>query len=180
MLSAFCADSRIILAHEEIAEKTNEIPTAQALFSQLGLSDCIFTFDALHCQEKTLKIAQATGNEVIVQVKENQPTLFQDCQTITQTQPPTAVYQEPVTKAHNRIECRKVEVFIQPSRTHAAKWSLVEAVVKVDRHRAVFDTKSKCWQPSDETAFYISTAVLSAQAFCTGIRGHWGIENRDH
>ena len=180
VLSAFWADSRIILAHEEIAEKTNEIPTAQALFTQLGLLDCIFTFDALHCQEKTLDIAHATGNEVIVQVKENQPTLLQDCQTLAQTQPPAAVYQEPVTKARNRIESRKVEVFTQPSLTHADKWSLVEAVVKVDRQRLVFDTKSKEWEPSDETAFYISTTVLSAQEFCTGIRGHWGIENSDH
>lgn len=179
VLSAFWADTRLILAHAEIAEKTNEIPTAQALFTQLGLSDCIFTFDALPCQEKTLDIAHATGNEVIVQVKENQPTLLQDCQTIAQTHPPAAVYQEPVTKARNRIESRQVEVFTQPSLTHAAKWSLVKAVVKVDRQRLVFDTQSKCWQPSDETAFYISTTVLSAPAFCTGIRGHWGIENSD-
>jgi predicted transposase YbfD/YdcC len=180
VFSAFWADARLILAHEEIAEKTNEIPTAQALFTQLGLSDCSFTFDALHCQEKTLDIAHATGNEVIVQVKENQPTLLQDCQTLAQTQPPAEVYQEPVTKARNRIESRKVEVFTLPNLTHADKWSLVEAVVKVDRHRWVFDTKAKEWQPSDETAFYISTTVLSAQEFCTGIRGHWGIENSDH
>ena len=31
ILSAFLTNSRIILAHEEIAEKTNEIPTAQEL-----------------------------------------------------------------------------------------------------------------------------------------------------
>ncbi len=180
VLSAFLADSRIILAHEEIAEKTNEIPTAQTLFAQLGLSDCIFTFDALHCQEKTLVTAHETGNEVVVQVKENQPTLLQDCQTIAATQRPADVYQEPVTKTHNRIESRQVEVFTSPSLTHADKWTLVAAVVKVARQRLVFDTKTKCWRPSDETAFYISTTVLSAQEFCTGIRGHWGIENGDH
>ena len=180
VLSAFLTDSRLILAHEEIAEKTNEIPTAQALFAQLGLSGCIFTFDALHCQEKTLETVHETGNAAVVQVKENQPTLFQDCQTLAQTQRPAEVYQEPVTKARDRIESRKVEVFTQPSLTHADKWSLVAAVVKVDRHRLVFDTKTKCWQPSDETAFYISTTVLKAQEFCTGIRGHWGIENSDH
>ena len=95
VLSAFWTDSRIILAHEEIAEKTNEIPTAQSLFTQLGLSDCIFTFDALHCQEKTLETAHETGNEAVVQVKENQPTLLQDCQTIAETQRPADVYQEP-------------------------------------------------------------------------------------
>jgi hypothetical protein len=51
ILSAFASYSHIILAHEEIATKTNEIPTAQALMVALGLSGYIFTFDALHCQK---------------------------------------------------------------------------------------------------------------------------------
>lgn len=51
ILSAFVSDSRLILAHEEIASKTNEIPTAQRLMIELGLSGYIFTFDALHCQK---------------------------------------------------------------------------------------------------------------------------------
>ena len=55
ILSAFVSNSRIILAHEEIATKTNEIPTAQTLMAELGLSGYIFTFDALHCQKKRSK-----------------------------------------------------------------------------------------------------------------------------
>jgi len=51
ILSAFVSNSRLILAHEEIATKTNEIPTAQRLMAELGLSGYIFTFDALHCQK---------------------------------------------------------------------------------------------------------------------------------
>jgi pullulanase/glycogen debranching enzyme len=38
ILSAFAGDSQIILAHEEIATKTNEIPTAQTLMKELGLT----------------------------------------------------------------------------------------------------------------------------------------------
>jgi len=38
ILSAFASDSQIILAHEEIATKTNEIPTAQTLMEELGLA----------------------------------------------------------------------------------------------------------------------------------------------
>lgn len=52
ILSAFLTESHIILAHEEIADKTNEIPTAQELIRALGLSECLFTFDAMHCQKK--------------------------------------------------------------------------------------------------------------------------------
>lgn len=180
VLSAFITDEKIILAHEEIEAKTNEIPSAQDLMQRLGLSGCIFTFDALHCQEKTLQIAQATGNDVIVQVKANQETLFNDCQTISDTTPPDEVYQEPVTKTRNRIESRRVAVFVAPDLTHADKWDAVAVTVKVDRHRRVFDTKTKTWKNTDETAFYISTTVLTAPEFCQAIRQHWGIENSNH
>lgn len=53
VLSAFVADEQVILAHEEIEAKTNEIPIAQVLMRNLGLTGCIFTFDALHCQKNT-------------------------------------------------------------------------------------------------------------------------------
>ena len=180
ILTAFMSDGHLILAHEEIATKTNEIPTAQKLMEELGLSGYIYTFDALHCQEKTLKAAEESGNDAIVQVKANQKTLFNDCQTMVETTTPAEVYQEPVTKTRNRIESRKVEIFIDPILTHAEKWHLVKVVVKVERSRQLFDTKTKSWKNSDETSFYISTIVLSAQEFCQAIRNHWGIENRNH
>ena len=180
ILSAFLTDSCLILAHEEIAEKTNEIPTVQALIAKLGLAGYVFTFDALNCQKKTLEAAKETGNDVVVQVKENQKTLYTDCQTTAETMSPDEVYREPTTKTRKRIERRKVTVFTNPSLTDAEKWALVEALVKVERTRLVFNTKAKCWQRSEKTSFYISTVVLSAPEFCEGIRNHWGIENRNH
>ena len=115
-----------------------------------------------------------------MQVKGNQKTLLHDCQAISETTTPTDVYQEPMTKTRNRIESRKVESFISPTLTDDEKWGLVKVVVKVDRYRLVFDTKTKSWKDSSETSFYISTIVLSAQEFCQAIRYHWGIENRNH
>jgi predicted transposase YbfD/YdcC len=53
-------------------------------------------------------------------------------------------------------------------------------VVKVERSRQVFQTKTKTWKKSNETSFYISTIILSAAEFCQAIRDHWGIENRNH
>jgi predicted transposase YbfD/YdcC len=130
--------------------------------------------------KKTLQTAKETGNEVIVQVKGNQKTLLNDCRTIAATTRPDEVYQEPVTKTHNRIESRKVEIFISPTLTDAQHWTLVKVVVKVTRYRQNLDTKTNTWKNSDETSFYISTIVLSARKFCLAIRNHWGIENRNH
>jgi predicted transposase YbfD/YdcC len=180
ILSAFLTGPRIILAHEEIARKTNEIPTAQELMTELGLTNCIFTFDAINCQEQTLEVAKATGNDAIIQVKGNQKTLFADCQTLAATQAPAATYQEPSTKAHNRIEQRSVAVFTQPQFRDADKWRLVAAVVQVNRKRWSFDTKQADWKPSHETSYYIATTILSAETFGQAIRNHWDIENGNH
>ena len=49
-------DWEIILAQEEIEEKTNEIPVAQKFFEELWIKWAIFTLDALHCQKKHLKM----------------------------------------------------------------------------------------------------------------------------
>jgi predicted transposase YbfD/YdcC len=180
VLSAFLTTQRIILAHEEIATKTNEIPTAQEMMPKLGLSGCVFTFDAINCQENTLKVGKETGNDVIVQVKGNQKTLFNDCQTLAESSLPSDKYEEPIMKGHNRIEGRSVQVFPRPTFSDDIKWRLVDTVVKVDRTRWTFNTRSKVWEPSHETSFYISTICLTAKDFCQAIRNHWSIENGNH
>jgi DDE_Tnp_1-associated len=52
VLSAFATDTALVLAHIDIAEKSNEIPAAQKLLAELGLDGAIVTMDALHCQKK--------------------------------------------------------------------------------------------------------------------------------
>jgi hypothetical protein len=52
VLSAFATDTALVLAHVDIADKSNEIPAAQALLAELGVArGAIVTLDALHCQK---------------------------------------------------------------------------------------------------------------------------------
>jgi hypothetical protein len=52
VLSAFATDTALVLAHVDIAEKSNEIPAAQTLLAELGVLDgAVVTLDALHCQK---------------------------------------------------------------------------------------------------------------------------------
>lgn len=52
ILSIFDTKQKLILAHKEIDEKTNEIPEFQNLLKELNLNKSIFTLDALHTQKK--------------------------------------------------------------------------------------------------------------------------------
>jgi hypothetical protein len=51
VLNAFATDSQIILGHMAISEKSNEIPAAQDMIRELGLSGRLFTLDAMHAQK---------------------------------------------------------------------------------------------------------------------------------
>ena len=59
VLSAFATDTALVLAHVDIAEKSNEIPAAQALLAELGVArDTLVTLDALHCQKNISRSQQ--------------------------------------------------------------------------------------------------------------------------
>lgn len=51
-LNIFAVNEKIILAHEVIDNKTNEIPVFQKLIMELSIENKLFTADALHCQKK--------------------------------------------------------------------------------------------------------------------------------
>ena len=55
LLSVFSSKQRLILGHYEVDSKSNEIPAAQELINELGLSGVIYTLDAMHCQINTFR-----------------------------------------------------------------------------------------------------------------------------
>ena len=50
-----CDEGKII-AQEQVENKTNEIPVAQAVIESLDIEGAVITADALHTQEKTAEI----------------------------------------------------------------------------------------------------------------------------
>ena len=75
VLSAFASDAALILAHQELAGAPDEVAGVPKLMAELGLTGVLFTADALHCQRDAFVQAAATGNAMVVRVKDNQPTL---------------------------------------------------------------------------------------------------------
>src|SRR3954453_7890858 len=67
-LSALAVAAKIVLAHFEVDGKTNEIPCVPTLIRQLGLSDVIYTGDAMNCQRETFRAAAETNSYVLAQV----------------------------------------------------------------------------------------------------------------
>jgi predicted transposase YbfD/YdcC len=61
---------------------------AQKLLGESGIENATVSCDALHCQQDTVREAQMSGLEVLVQVKGNQPSVLKACQRHAARHPP--------------------------------------------------------------------------------------------
>jgi predicted transposase YbfD/YdcC len=134
--------------------------------------------------KKTLKIIDETGNNAIVQVKDNQKFLHRATQVITKEKHPVDTDTD-YTKGRGRKEKRVAEVFTNLSSFSASikkQWgAYIKAVIKVTRTTITMNTKTKQRETRFEEAYYVSTTkTISAQDANRFIRFHWNIENRNH
>jgi predicted transposase YbfD/YdcC len=130
--------------------------------------------------KKTFEVARATGNDLIVQVKDNQPTLLHRCEDIVATTPPVAT-DTTRTLGRNRQEDRTVTVFAPGSRLGDTEWGpLIVAVVRVERRTLIRNAATGLWTMRQEISFYVASVMLPAKTFAEAIRNHWAIENRNH
>ena len=129
--------------------------------------------------KKTIESVINSGNHIIVQVKNNQPTLLQECERFSDTKEADTKLTLPLEKCHGRIEERTILVF-KGFMVAEPGWSLIKALIVMHRTRQSFSTKEKKWHVAHEKSFYISTVCLSAYEYMQGIRAHWGVENQNH
>jgi hypothetical protein len=117
-------------------------------------------------------LAEKAGATLITQVKGNQKSLQKQIIHGTKIQRAVDFFEEPVDKAHGRIEQRKYEVFeINPMLNKWRKdWPYIRRVIRVTRFRS--------WKIN--ISYYVSNGILSAQEFGKYIRRHWFIENKLH
>lgn len=131
--------------------------------------------------KKTVESVTATRNHLLVQVKANQPTLFNRLIQTYPAQRPQDQHHSHEIGRHNRIEQRTTRLWDLPPGAGIAEWhDHFCALIEVHRYTEVFDTRQKHWVPRQETAYYLSTVALSAADAAQAIRDHWSIENRAH
>lgn len=131
--------------------------------------------------KKTVEVVIATGNDLLVQLKSNQPSLSERLTTTDPSQPPLDRHHGHEVGCHGRIERRTPRVWSLPPGAGTEPWhDHFCALIEVQRHTEVFDTRRKSWRERQETAYYLSTVVLTAAQSAEMIRGHWGVENRLH
>ena len=123
--------------------------------------------------KKTVEAIIDSGNDYVIQVKANQPTLFQAIKEAFESQPPrsSVTHEE---QSRGRQERRTTRV-LGPPGVIAEEWQGLQRVIHVER-QVVRERKETLAHH-----YYISSlASDDAERFARGIRGHWSIENRLH
>ncbi len=180
VLSAFASDAALILAHQELAGSPDETAAVPVLMAELGVTGVLFTADALHCQRDGFAQAAATGNALLVRVKDNQPTLHATLAGLCAEQPPFDYHETIDRGRHGRQEHRRVEVFDTAGLLDAPWQALVSCVARVSRLTYIKDTRTGLWATREEVGYYPCQIRHSAKVLGCAIRAHWGIENRAH
>ena len=132
--------------------------------------------------KKTFEEGEKEDVHLIVQVKENQPTLYKDvvicCQKADQALSGCQTVDE---NKRNRHETRTVGVFDAAGAVAGTEWeAYVKAIVQVERTVHKRNASTGLMTTSYETSFYLSNRPIKAKKASRIIREHWGVENKLH
>ena len=130
--------------------------------------------------KKTFDVAQ--DKKLIIQLKENQKELLQNCNDIIRFSSIQDIYKNADEKNRNRIEERIVKTYDnQNGFIENTQWAKhIKTIISVEREAQVFNTKEKEYRIRQEKAVYLSNYKLNAMQAYQHIRNHWFIENKDH
>ncbi len=184
MVSAWLREEGLVLGQMKTEEKSNEITSIPKLLQLLQIQGCTVTTDAMGCQKEIVKTIKEKEAEYVLQVKENQPSLYQDIadyfdkETKDSLRLSTQKYLEIVEKDHGRIEER---VYFHSNDISwfedQSLWNGLQGFGMVTSRR----THLLCGKTEEHTRYFITSFPQeNVHRFADAVRGHWSIENQLH
>jgi predicted transposase YbfD/YdcC len=184
LVSAWACEQRLVLGQVKVDAHSNEIPAVPLLLELLDLEGCTVTLDAMHCQTETVAAIVAQGAEYVVALKGNQPQAHDTVETFFQEalreEWRGISHQQLVTEdaGHGRLERRAHWTSADPELvaylTQDGAWPELGSVGMVERTRTTPENVTR------EVSYYLSSLDGDVVTFAERVRGHWGIENRQH
>jgi predicted transposase YbfD/YdcC len=180
LLSALAPRLGLTLAQQAVADKTNEIPVALELLRHVVLEGRVVTMDALRTQRQIAQQILDAGGDYVMVVKDNQPQLLEDMQTVF-TLPPIAGEQrataETLALGHGRMEQRTLQT--STVLVGYSNWPGLAQVFQVERQIII----KKTGEVRTEVVAGVTSRPperADAGRLLALVRGHWHIENQSH
>jgi len=182
LVSAFCADNRLVLGQLATEEKSNEITAIPALIEVLDLERAVVTIDAMGAQKEIVKAICAKGADYVIGLKTNQPKLYEGVEETF-----TGIHLD--SKATKSIDIRVINdnghgrrivqgAFVTGDLTEvpaAAQWENLRSVAMV-----ITEFVDSHGRLKTERRYYFSSLEPDAEEIARAIREHWSIENSLH
>lgn len=163
---------RLVIAQTDYQNKLeSEISVVQSLLETLGLSGVTVTFDALHCQKKTVQQLVGQGNHYVVTVKGNPGNLKKQFELV-QTQQPQSKTVE-LDCSHGRWVERYTRMYAAPAAVYDS-WPEAKSMIVIERYG------QREGHRFNRISYYLSDLDLIAQAAAMIVRDHRDIENGLH
>ena len=181
MVSAWASANRLVLAQEQVSDKSNEITAIPALLTALEISGCLVTIDAMGTQRRIAQQIRDQDGDYVLALKSNHPTLYEDVRTFfdeaqaKQFQGIDHDYFEHTDGGHGRIEVRRCWAMGDVAwLRHQDRWAGLQSIVMIEARRILGQSESL------ERRYYIASVAPQAERLLEAVRGHWGIENQVH
>lgn len=185
MVRAWATEQGLLLGHQKVDEKSNEITAIPEVLNLLALKGCIVTIDAMGCQTDIAKQIVDGGADYVLALKENQARLYRhavewfdyamqhDFRLVGDHD-----YAKTVNKGHGRIDIRECWLIrdtpvVEEFREQHG-WVGLQTLVMVRRRR------ERAGQRTEEVSYYISSCLQDATSVLYAVRRHWAIENECH
>ncbi len=195
LVSVWAAQARLVLAQQEVQQKSNEMTAVPGLLEMLDLKGCIVTADALNSQKNiAAKVIERAGDYVLA-LKANHLHLFEDVRDYfawCRGQPGgLAQLSDDADKSsewnHGRHEVRRcfcLQTTPEEWPQALRNWQGLQSVVMIERERSVLPPAGVPVGgkivPTVTQHYYLSRLAPQAWRLMQAIRAHWGIENSLH
>ncbi len=171
-------DTGMPLASLGFHDENGELAAVRALLEEVPLDGRVITIDALHTVRDTARaIVESHGADYLTAVKGNAPETFAALAGIDWERHATGLYEEDSSKAHGRIEQRRIHVLTPPR--GMVNHPHLKQIFRVERRRMQVGSGHE----SRELAYGITSVPeqrgTPAQLLAWN-RGHWAVENLNH
>ena len=163
VLSLVLAESKLIVAHEEIMSKSNEIPALQKLIGELD-ETFIYGFDAINTQKKTLKEIQEDESKFIAPVKANQTKLLEFVQEVEEASEINSHHYDYQKQSDDWVERN---IFVYNSFTFPWSGIFISTLIRIDK-----SVNGGEWT----TQYYISNDTGDGEYFLEKVLQKWSVE----
>jgi len=183
-LNIYDASNCICIAMEAIADKTNEIPAAQAALELIDISGAICTCDALNTQKATMAVIAGKDKkgDYVAALKKNHHLFYEEVdlyfneEKLKEIKKSGLHFVTSIDKAHSKVERRNFYLTTDVKWFHdKSSWAKLKAFICYEK--IITDTQTD--ETTKERRLFISS-VTDVELCAEAIRGHWSVENRLH